>query len=92
MLGLILIVVWTAFAAGYLLWQQVTGDLAGDTFSIEPAASRFQRVAPHLRPLPYGSSIEGKGPEERLCRRGGFMAAPKGLFVSGWDREAGTKS
>lgn len=28
MLELIVVVTWTAFVCGYLVWQQVTGDLA----------------------------------------------------------------
>ena len=39
MLGLIIVALWTVFVCGYLVWQQVTGDLAGEeTVSSLPPA------------------------------------------------------
>jgi len=45
MLGVILIGAWMAFVAGYLIWQQVSGDLADGAISSQPIALSRQPSA-----------------------------------------------
>ena len=42
MLGLLLVAAWMTFVAGYLIWQQVTGDLA-DHAIIRPVAAGIRK-------------------------------------------------
>jgi hypothetical protein len=47
MLGLIIVALWTVFVCGYLVWQQVTGDLAGEeTVSSLPPAFNISSYQP----------------------------------------------
>lgn len=46
MLGLVFITCWMAFVAGYLIWQQVTGELTDGVASRQLSAVSSQPGAP----------------------------------------------
>ena len=45
MLGLILVGAWMSFVAAYLIWQQLTGDLADNAVSYQHSAAGVEQVA-----------------------------------------------
>jgi hypothetical protein len=48
MLGLIVVGAWTAFVSGYLVWQQVTGDLADESGAYRALSLRHDSQVPGI--------------------------------------------
>ena len=79
MLGVILVGVWMVFVAGYLIWQQVTGDLADRAVSYQPSAVSHRLSAISIE-RPAEASIAAR--EDRSEVRRSLVYRPTGFSAS----------